>query len=102
MEFHYDEAKVPSYSLPDPLTRADGTPVANAAAWPPCRLEISSALHAHPVYGLLGTDGLPVSEMPPVHQSAQGTIGYPIRAGKHGIIEYDWEQYLDFADRHFS
>ena len=30
---NYDEAKVPLYSLPDPLTLASGAPVADAATW---------------------------------------------------------------------
>ena len=32
-EANYDEAKVPPYSLPDPLTMASGEPVADAATW---------------------------------------------------------------------
>ncbi|MDB4474166.1 acetylxylan esterase [Opitutaceae bacterium] len=31
--FNYDEAKVPAYTLPDPLVNLAGEPVADAAAW---------------------------------------------------------------------
>jgi len=32
-EFNYDEAKVPSYSLPNPLVTADGQPVTDSRRW---------------------------------------------------------------------
>ena len=40
--------------------------------------------------------------MPKVNQPVGGTIGYHIRSGKHDVTDYDWEQYLNFADKHFS
>jgi hypothetical protein len=40
--------------------------------------------------------------MPDVSRPAVGTIGYHIRPGKHDVTDYDWEQYMDFADQHFN
>ena len=70
--------------------------------WADPKGEFLSAIHATPVYKLLGKEGLPVTEMPPVDQPVMGTIGYHIRHGKHGINVYDWQQYLNFADKHFQ
>jgi hypothetical protein len=70
--------------------------------WADPRGEFLSCKHADPVYKLLGKEGLPVEEMPKVNEPTQGTIGYHIRTGKHDVTKYDWEQYLKFADKHFS
>jgi hypothetical protein len=70
--------------------------------WADPRGEFLSAKHADPVYRLLGTDGLPTQEMPKVDQPVQGTIGYHIRSGRHDVKDFDWDQYMSFADRHYG
>jgi len=70
--------------------------------WADPRGEFLSAKHAEPVYELLGKKGLGVDDMPPVNLPVGDTIGYHIRTGKHDVTEYDWDQYLKFADRHFG
>ena len=64
--------------------------------------EFLSAKLAGPVYELFGQQPLPTESMPPVHQPSMGAVGYHIRTGKHDVTDYDWEQFMNFADLHFG
>jgi hypothetical protein len=71
--------------------------------WADPRGEFLSCKNAGPVYELLGFKGLDVEEMPALDSPVQkGRIGYHIRTGGHGLTEYDWRQYMDFADKHLK
>jgi hypothetical protein len=70
--------------------------------WADPRGEFLAAYHASPVYELLGKPALKSDEMPAINQPVMTTIGYHIRSGKHDVTDFDWEQYLKFADKHFG
>ncbi len=64
--------------------------------------EFLSAKHAGPVYELFGKNGVGARIQPPIDTPIGDSIGYHVRSGGHDVTDYDWEQYLKFADRHFK
>jgi hypothetical protein len=52
LDGNFDEARVPAYSLPDPLVMADGTPVRTAAQWTGRRRPELVRLFEHNIYGI--------------------------------------------------
>ncbi|MCA9048589.1 MAG: acetylxylan esterase [Planctomycetaceae bacterium] len=66
--------------------------------WADPRGEMLSLYYAGPVYALFGRQGLPSDMLPPLNQPVQTDVGYHIRTGKHDVTDFDWTQYLNFAD----
>jgi hypothetical protein len=65
--------------------------------------EFAAVRAAAPVFDLLGAHGdhgaFPFKYPPALHSPQMGAIGFHIRAGQHDILAYDWECFMDFADR---
>jgi hypothetical protein len=68
--------------------------------WSDPRGEFLAAKAADSVYRLLGTEGMAADEMPDPMHPVTSTIGYHIRYGTHSVASYDWECWMDTADRH--
>ncbi|EHQ30518.1 glucuronyl esterase domain-containing protein [Mucilaginibacter paludis] len=94
----FDQHMVIALIAPRPvyIASAEGDTNSNPEA------EFWGAKGADPVYRLLGTDGLPASSWPPVSTPVIGRIAYHVRPGGHNVTDYDWAQYLKFADRYLK
>ena len=71
--------------------------------WADPKGEFLAAKHAGEVYRLFGLRGLDAQSTPAVESPVHtGRIGHHIHAGKHDLTEYDWQRFMDFADKHFK
>ncbi len=96
-----DELPIDQHQLIS-LIAPRGVYVASADAdfWADQRGEFLSLAHASAVYGLYGNPAIEPGEMPPLETAlVRGQMAYHIRKGGHGLTLYDWERFMDFADR---
>ncbi len=93
-----DQHMLVALVAPRPMYIASGS----EDKWADPRGEFLAGKGAEPVYALFGKKGLGVAEWPAADKPVGESIGYHLRTGPHGMTTYDWEQYLNFADRHIG
>lgn len=96
-----DELPVDSHMLlaliaPRPLYVAS----ASEDLWADPEGEFAACVAVDPLYKMLGKKGLASDKMVgPDERNNAGSIGYHLRKGKHNILLWDWQGFMDFADR---
>src|SRR5690606_20252077 len=93
-----DQHMLLSLIAPRPLYVAS----AEEDRWADPKGELLSAKEAGVAYALYGKPRLAGAGMTPGNMPVGGTVHYHIRMGKHDITLYDWQQYIPFADKHFT
>ncbi|MCP4891123.1 MAG: acetylxylan esterase, partial [Planctomycetaceae bacterium] len=94
-ELPVDQHMLMALVAPRPLYVASAT----ADRWADPKGEFLAAKNAASVYGLFEKPSLGDQEMPDANHPIHTTVGYHLREGKHDVTEYDWRQYLIFADK---
>ncbi len=87
-----------SLTAPRPLYVAS----AEGDTWSDPKGEFLSAKEASRVWALFGKQGIDAGSMPALHQPVGNTVRYHIRGGRHDVTLYDWQQYLQFADKQWK
>jgi hypothetical protein len=105
-KYNEDPSKLPvdahlliSLMAPRPVYVASAT----EDQWADPKGEYLAAYHAGPAYGLYGKKGFDSPDIPaPETPVASEAVGYHLRTGAHDINAYDWDNFLNFADRYFK
>ena len=72
-------------------------------SWADPASEFESLVQADPVYQLFGKTGLSQWERPyPEQPLHEGHIGHHHKTGEHTMDDYDWDLYMDYADKHMK
>ncbi len=73
---------------------------ASEDAWADPEGEFAACVAVDPLYKLYGQPGLASPKMPgPQERNNAGSVAYHLRRGPHDIQLWDWEGFMDFADR---
>ncbi|WP_167619861.1 acetylxylan esterase [Maribellus sediminis] len=67
--------------------------------WADPKGEFMGAYYAGPVYELYGKKGIQNDTQPPVNKPIINTVAYHIRSGVHDVTDFDWEQYINWAQK---
>jgi hypothetical protein len=76
---------------------------ASKDSWADPEGEFEGTVLASKVYEKLGIPGLGTDKFPALNGAIHtGKVGYHLRDGKHALNEFDWDQFMNFADKHMK
>ena len=93
-----DQHQLIALMAPRPVYIASAT----ADRWADPKGEFLAAKGAEAVYQLFKKTGLGAHEYPNPNKSIGDLVGYHVREGGHDIKLFDWQKFMDFADRHYQ
>lgn len=94
-ELPVDQHQLLGLVAPRPLYVAS----ASEDRWADPRGEFLATRAASEVYERMGLEGLSLTSFPEPGSFQHGTLAYHLRRGDHDLTRWDWERFLDFADR---
>ena len=68
--------------------------------WADPKGEFLACVAAGRAYRLLGAQDPGTDQMPTLNRPIMRTLAYHYRTGKHEVTEFDWDQFLLFADKY--
>jgi hypothetical protein len=95
-----DAHELVALCAPRPVFISVGSPEVEGY-WIDAKGMFLTAVHAGPVYELLGKSGLGTTEFPPLGTSlTSGEIAFRQHAGGHTVIP-NWPYFIKYAERYF-
>lgn len=94
-ELPIDQHELLALIAPRPLYVAS----AEEDRWSDPKGEFLSTAYAGEVYKLYGMKGLETTTMPTVNMPIMNRVAYHNRTGVHDVTDFDWENYIKFADK---
>ena len=94
-EIPVDQHQLLALIAPRPLYVASGA----EDLWADPKGEFLGLAHAEPIYNLYGHIGVGTMEWPTINTPVGLRATYHVRTGGHGVLPYDWEQYIRFANK---
>ncbi|MBQ5879579.1 MAG: acetylxylan esterase, partial [Alistipes sp.] len=90
-----DQHQLLALIAPRPLYVASGA----EDLWADPKGEFLGLAHAEPIYNLYGYQGVATMEWPAIDTPIGHRAAYHVRRGGHGVLPYDWQQYIRFVDK---
>ncbi len=97
-EMPFDQHQLLALIAPRPLYVASAT----EDQWADPEGEFLAAREASKAYSVYGLEAIGNIEMPAVNEPVQKWTGYHIRSGKHDVTDYDWDNWIIFANKWFK